>query len=42
MTIPKSHTALERSLIGHIAKYGPGTFESFMNFVLYDDDQASF
>ena len=40
MTIPKSHTALERSLIGHIAKYGPVTFESFMNFVLYDDDQG--
>ena len=40
MTIPKSHTALERSLIGHIAKYGPVTFESFMNFVLYDNDQG--
>ena len=40
MTIPKSHTALERSLIAHIAKYGPVTFESFMNFVLYDNDQG--
>ena len=40
MTIPKSHTALERSLIGHIAKYGPVTFESFMNFVLYDNYQG--
>ena len=40
MTIPKSHTALEKSLIRHIAKYGPVTFESFMNFVLYDNDQG--
>ena len=40
MTIPKSHTALEKRLIEHIAKYGPITFESFMNVVLYDNDQG--
>jgi len=40
MTIPNSHSALERSLIDHISKYGPVTFESFMNFVLYDNDQG--
>ena len=40
MTIPKSQTALEKRLIEHIAKYGPVTFESFMNVVLYDNDQG--
>ena len=40
MTTPASHSELEQRLIDHIARYGPITFEAFMEAALYDEQHG--
>jgi len=40
MTTPTSHSELEQRLIDHIARYGPITFEAFMEAALYDEQHG--
>ncbi|HIF71068.1 MAG TPA: hypothetical protein EYQ61_00645 [Dehalococcoidia bacterium] len=40
MTTPQSHSPLELRLIDHINRYGPVTFEAFMDAALYDEQHG--